>query len=186
MSLRWLNSNLHRDIGYFLSGLIVIYCISGIALNHVNDWNPDFIIQKRTVQLGGPITKESISAERLKELSRVVDEGTPKVHDFPTADQVKIYYDNATLSIDMPAGIGHYERVMRRPVIYHVNVLHRNSLKGWKWASDVFALLLIFITISGWFMLRGKYGLGGRGKWLIAAGMAPPVAALVIFQLVQK
>ena len=41
----------HRDLGYFFSSLIIIYCISGLALNHVDDWNPDFIIQKKTIQL---------------------------------------------------------------------------------------------------------------------------------------
>ncbi|MBP7949340.1 MAG: hypothetical protein KA004_06765 [Verrucomicrobiales bacterium] len=51
MKLRRLNANLHRDIGYFLSGLIFIYCLSGIALNHVDDWDPDFVIHKRTITL---------------------------------------------------------------------------------------------------------------------------------------
>lgn len=186
MKLRRLNSDLHRDIGYFLSGLIFVYCLSGIALNHVNDWNPDFVIHKRNVTLTKAYTKEEINDDRIAELSALVDEGKPKVHDFPTADHVKIYYDNATLLVNLPAKTAAYEKVTRRPLFYQTNVLHRNSLKGWKWASDVFALLLVFITVSGWFMLKGKNGVTGRGKWFIAAGVVPPIVAIVLFQYLQK
>lgn len=185
-NLRRLNSDLHRDIGYFLSGLILVYCISGIALNHVNDWNPDFVVHKRTITLPQSFTKDEITAERIAEFTALVGESAPKVHDFPTPDRVKIYYDNASLLVDLAGKTGKYESVQRRPLIYHTNVLHRNSLKGWKWASDVFGVLLIFITVSGWFMLKGRYGIGGRGKWLIAAGMLPPVVALMVFTLLQK
>lgn len=186
MNIRRLNSNLHRDVGYFLSGLIFVYCISGIALNHVNDWNPDFVIHKRTVTFSQLFTKEEITDDRIAEFTALVGESAPKVHDFPTPNHVKIYYDNASLLVDLPGKTGLYESVQRRPLFYQANVLHRNSLKGWKWASDVFGGLLIFITVSGWFMLKGKNGISGRGKWLIAAGILPPVVALVIFDLLQK
>jgi uncharacterized protein len=186
VKLRRLNSDLHRDIGYFLSGLIFIYCLSGLALNHVNDWNPDFVIDKRMVPLSKSYTKEEINDSVVGELSALVGESKPKVHDFPTATHVKIYYDNATLFVDLDAKTATYERVSRRPLVFQSNVLHRNSLKGWKWASDVFALLLILITVSGWFMLKGKNGLMGRGKWFVAAGVVPPVAAIILFEFLQK
>ncbi|HEX2898560.1 MAG TPA: PepSY-associated TM helix domain-containing protein, partial [Bacteroidia bacterium] len=67
-------------------------------------------------------------------------------------------------------------------VFYQANVLHRNSLKGWKWMADVFAVLLIVLSLTGLFVLKGKYGLGGRGKWLVAAGLLPPLAAILIYE----
>lgn len=185
-NFRRLNADLHRDIGYFLSGLILIYCISGIALNHVHEWNPDFVIHKRTIALPQSYTQDEITAGRIAEFTALVGESAPKVHDFPTPDRVKIYYDNASLLVDLAGRTGTYESVQRRPLIYHTNVLHRNSLKGWKWAADVFGVLLIFLTVSGCFMLKGKNGIGGRGRWLIAAGMLPPVVAWLIFSLLQK
>lgn len=186
VKIRQLNSELHRDIGYFLSGLIFVYCLSGVALNHMNDWNPDFVIHKRTITLKQSFTKDEITDERIAEFTALVGESQPKVHDFPTSDRLKIYYDNASLLVDLPGKMGLYESVQRRPLIYSVNVLHRNSLKGWKWASDVFGVALIFLIVSGWFMLKGKNGVLGRGKWFIAAGILPPVAALIIFELLQK
>lgn len=186
--MRWrrLNTDLHRDIGFFLSGLIFVYCLSGLALNHVHDWNPDFIIEKRSLTLEHAYTAAEITPERIKEISALVGETQARVHDFPTPDRLKIYYDNASLLVDLPGKTAEYESVHRRPLFYQVNVLHRNSLKGWRWASDIFSVLLMFLTASGWFMLRGKYGFMGRGKWLVLAGFVPPIAAFLIFQMVQK
>lgn len=80
-------------------------------------------------------------------------------------------------------GEGTYEKVSRRPLLYHVNALHLNRLKGWKWASDLFALTLTLLSVTGLFVLRGKYGLAKRGRWLVLAGLAPSVLALLIFEL---
>jgi hypothetical protein len=175
MNLAW-----HRDLGYFFSTLILVYCLSGIALNHVNDWNPDFILDKKDVQLPQSYTTAQIDKEKVKELSLLVGEPDYKMFDFPTSDQVKIYYEDASLHLHLATNSGVYERVSKRPVFYQSNVLHRNSLKGWKWMSDIFAGLLILITVTGIFIAKGKYGLSRRGKWLIAAGFLPILAAVLI------
>lgn len=177
--LRKLNVATHRDLGYFFSALIIIYCLSGIALNHMDIWNPDFIIQRQTILFSENYTRDNITSDDIQSLSKVVGEENIKVYDFPTSNQVKIYYDNASLHVNFTDKEGVYEKISRRPVFYHVNVFHRNSIKGWQWASDVFAFLLITINITGLFILKGKYGIGGRGKWLIAAGLLIPFIVLV-------
>lgn len=184
-NIRSLNVAAHRDFGYFFSTLIVIYCLSGLALNHVDDWNPDFVITRDSVALQGGLQKEQITSEKINELSKQVGEGAYKVFDFPTYNQVKVYYDNASLHLNFETGKGVYENVSRRAVFYESNVIHRNSVKGWKWAADIFALMLIIINISGLFILKGKYGITGRGKWLIAAGAVPPLVAILIIHFVQ-
>ena len=177
---RW-NVAWHRDLGYFFSSLIIIYCISGLALNHVNDWNPDFIIHKEPVQLHKTYERSAVNDKVITEFGKMVNEDSYKVFDFPTNNQVKIYYDNATLHINLETGAGIYERVLKRHVFYETNVLHRNSLKGWKWVSDIFAIMLIVISITGLFILKGKYGLRQRGVWIILAGLLLPVAAITLF-----
>jgi hypothetical protein len=179
--IRKLNIATHRDLGYFFSTLIIIYCLSGIALNHVDDWNPDFILKKKKLNIPQSYTKELINDKIILEFSKLVGEKKYKVYDFPTNDQVKIYFDNATLHVYLSKKEAVYEQVIKRPVFYQVNVLHRNSLKEWKWFSDIFALMLIIINITGLFILKGKHGITGRGKWLILAGTLPPVIALIIF-----
>ncbi len=89
-------------------------------------------------------------------------------------------YEKIVDSVTLDKKEAIYEQVSKRPVFYQSNVLHRNSLKGWKWASDIFAVLLIVINITGLFILKGKHGITGRGKWLIAAGFLPPVVAIIV------
>lgn len=182
--LRRFNIVTHRDVGYFFSSLIIVYCLSGLALNHVNEWNPDFVITKDTFQIQGPRVREKVTPEMIQKFSQVVGESSYRIYDFPTNNQVKIYYDNASFHVDLSEGRGVYEKVSRRPIFYQSNVLHRNSAPGWKWASDVFAVMLILINVTGLFILKGKHGLGGRGKWLIAAGALPPLLVLIFNSMI--
>ncbi|GIV27089.1 MAG: hypothetical protein KatS3mg027_0903 [Bacteroidia bacterium] len=174
----------HRDIGYLISGLILIYCISGIALNHIDDFNPDFIVQRDTVQIN--IQLENVNNDLILKLSALVGETKFKVWEKPTKDQLKIYYDNATLHIYLNENKGVYEQLKKRPLLYHVNLIHRNSVKGWKWASDIFSTLLIILTITGLFILKGKYSFMKRGVWFVLLGMFPPIIAIVFFIYFQK
>ncbi len=180
--LRRLNIATHRDLGYFFSTLIVVYCLSGLALNHVNQWNPDFVITKRDIPLGS-MQAAAIDKSMIDKLGKMVGEETYKVYDVPTKGQVKIYYDNASFHVNFDTHNGLYERVARRQVFYQSNLLHRNSIKGWKWFADVFAVMLIVLNITGLFILKGRQGITGRGKWLIAAGLLPPILFFIINEL---
>jgi hypothetical protein len=180
---RWRSWNLaiHRDLGYFFSSLTIVYCLSGVALNHVDAWNPDFIIEKREVRMpaaeGASMRPD---AAALASMDAAVGEARHRVVDYPTPDQVKLYYENGSLHVNLRTGGGVYEKVRRRPIFYEANLLHRNSISGWKWASDVFGIALTLINLTGLLILRGRYGFGGRGKWLVLAGALPPAAVLVM------
>jgi hypothetical protein len=182
-TLRRLNVATHRDLGYFFSSLVIAYCVSGLALNHADDWNPDFVIIRRAVALDRPYSAEELTPEVVQRFGRLVGEDRYKVYDQPTPTQLKVYFSDASLHVHLDTGQAEYERVTRRPVVFQTNVLHRNSLKGWRWAADVFAVMLIVLTLTGLFILRGRQGLSGRGKWLLLAGALPPVAALILFEL---
>jgi hypothetical protein len=41
--------------------------------------------------------------------------------------------------------------------------------------GDFFAVSLVFFAVSGLFMVKGKNGLAGRGKWLLLAGILIPL-----------
>jgi hypothetical protein len=177
---RW-SRTLHRDIGYFLTAFVVAYCLSGLALNHADAWNPDFRIEKRAITLDRVYQESEIDEVMAHALSAQVGEAEHRVIDVPAEGQVKIYYDKASLLLDLHERRGVYERLVRRPLFYEVNVLHRNSLKPWRWAADVFSILLILVNLTGLLILKGKYGLTPRGLWFIAAGAVPPIVALVVF-----
>lgn len=184
-SIRRLNLATHRDLGYFFSALIIVYSISGIALNHVDEWNPDFILEKKELKLKQEYTVENITDKEVAELSKMVGEEKYNVYDFPTKDQLKIYYPKGTMHVYLTEKKANYEHVTKRPFFYEVNVIHKNSLKGWKWASDIFAVLLIVITVTGLFILKGRNGLAGRGKWLLAGGLLPPIVAIILQEIIK-
>ena len=61
------------------------------------------------------------------------------------------------------------------------NYLHLNEPKGaWTWLADAYAILLGTLAVTGLFVLRGRHGLAGRGKWLALAGLVPIVAFLLL------
>lgn len=183
--LRRLNIATHRDFGYFFSALIIIYCISGLALNHIDEWNSDFIIEKKDIRFQTSLSNP-LTAEAIENLTKEVGEVTHKVYDIPAPGKAKIYYDNATLLVDLADGTAVYEKISRRPVFYQANVLHRNSLRGWKWVSDIFAVMLILISVTGIFILKGQKGVMGRGKWFMAAGLLVPIIAILLHEFLQK
>ncbi len=178
--LRRLNLVTHRDLGYFVSALTVAYCLSGVALNHVDLWNPDFVIHKREVSVPTRASVDGLTRAELEGFDALVGEARHRLVDYPTRNQLKLYYEQATLHVNLADGKASYERISRRPLFYSVNVLHRNSFKPWRWFADVFAVLLAAVGVTGLFVLRGKTGLGGRGKWLMLAGAGPPVVALLL------
>ncbi len=46
---------------------------------------------------------------------------------------MKIHYADATLHVHLATGAAECERVTRRPIFYETNVLHRNTIDGWRW-----------------------------------------------------
>ena len=176
---RW-NLITHRDFGYFFTALILIYSISGIALNHVNDWDSNFLLTKQTLHLDKVYEVDDIDDQLVMKWSKEMGEEKFKLYDSPTPDQVKIYYQDATLHVYLTEKEGVFEQVSRRPFFYQTNAIHLNSVKGWKWFADIFAFFLILITITGLFIRKGKKGFRGRGKWFFFAGFIPPIIAVLI------
>src|SRR5512144_790235 len=50
----WLRA-IHRDLGYFCVGLTFVYALSGLAVNHIADWEPQFRKINRELQLPLPL-----------------------------------------------------------------------------------------------------------------------------------
>ncbi len=44
----------HRDFGYLFFGLTLVYSVSGIALNHLDDWNSNYIIVRKEITVENP------------------------------------------------------------------------------------------------------------------------------------
>ncbi len=52
MSWRRWNYVLHRDIGFLCIGLTLLYAISGVAVNHIAQWNPSYRVERVETNIG--------------------------------------------------------------------------------------------------------------------------------------
>lgn len=175
MTWRKWNNVLHRDVGYLVVALTLVYGISGLAVNHAADWNPSYRRAKTTMTIS-PLTagdRDGMVAEALPQLG-VSEE--PRNAFRPDPDTLQIFFKDLTYMIDVPTGQVIVDVVRPRPVLFEMNQMHLNATKGiWTVIADIYAVALIFMAISGMFVLRGPKGLGGRGKWLVAIGTLLPV-----------
>lgn len=170
---KW-NNILHRDIGYLVVALTIIYGISGLAVNHVADWNPNYKIEKELIAIAPIAATESdaMVKEALEKLQLTLQ---PTSSFRPDPETLQLFYDKKTYSIDIPTGNVLIEQTKPRRVLYEMNQLHINAPKKlWTFIADLFALSLITMAITGMFMLKGPTGLTGRGKWLVGLGLLIP------------
>lgn len=182
MNIYKLNRSLHRDLGYFFIGMTIIYAISGIAINHRKDWNPNYIINNKAFSIEQNITPESINQEFInKILKQSGEESNYKNHYFPKPNQLRIFVDGGNISVDLTSGECLLETIQRRQVFFQMNMLHYNPGVLWTWFSDAFCVALVFLAISGLFILKGKNGLKWRGTILGLLGIIIPIIFLMFY-----
>lgn len=171
--------SLHRDLGYFFAGVVIVYAVSGLVVNHAADWDSSFVIERTDFKLDLPRDRTDITDEIVVEnLRRIGEADNYKAFDFPSANKIKIYLQDGSILARLSDGSGTYETIRKRPVLYDFNQLHLNPTTWWRVFSDVFAVCLLFIAVTGIVLPKGRMGLAGRGKWLVGAGLLVPLAAI--------
>lgn len=177
--IRWrkLFRTLHRDIGYVVAALTLAYAISGIAVNHIEDWNPNYTFENTQIDVGGFPVGDYQAMQDHVVAALHLDPKAVKGHFMETETQFRVFLRNTEeVSVDITTGKGLFKQVKTRAVLYEINALHLNSIKGiWTWVADIFALMLIILVFTGVFMMKGKRGITGRGKWFVGAGLAIPI-----------
>lgn len=178
---KWLRI-LHRDIGYLGIGLTVIFAVSGIAVNHIHDWNPNYSIEQSTTQVENiPSTNnEDIVKHVLNELEITQK---PEGWHRTSPNHLQIFLEGNTVDVNLETGKIVQEKVSPRPFLREFNVLHLNEPKqAWTWFSDLYAVSLLFLAISGLFLLKGKKGWKWRGTWMTAIGIVIPILFLLYYR----
>ena len=173
----WLRA-IHRDFGYLAIGFTLIYAISGIAQNHIEDWGDvSFKATERTIAMPAmAATTPEIVA--VKSVADALGMGMPTEHS-RAGDEIRLEYANGSKAT---AILGSSETTVtvqarsRRPFIGLANWLHTaRHKKAWKYIADTYAVLLLYLALSGIFMIKGRLGLKWRGTILISTGIAVPV-----------
>ena len=171
---------LHRDIGYFFIGTTLIYGISGIALNHMSDWNPNYSVEIKHFTTTIDLSNSSdVKPNVLKLLDAIDDSNNYKQHYFPSDHQLKIFLKGgSSVIVNTNTGKVMAEYLRKRPVFYESNYLHYNPNRLWTWFSDAFAAALILFAITSFFMVKGKHGITGRGGVYTIIGIIIPLVFL--------
>ena len=178
---KW-NRILHRDIGYFFFGLTIIYCISGIALNHKKDWNPNYDIIYKDITIADNVDMTAVTTDWVMALlKKYHEEDHYKKFYFSDARTLKIFIDDGSFTINMVNKTGYIEKITKRPFFYEVNFLHYNPGKWWMWFSDIFCVGMTIVAISGLFVIaKSKNSLTRRGVWFVVGGLIVPILALIL------
>ncbi|WP_217633406.1 PepSY-associated TM helix domain-containing protein [Lutibacter oricola] len=182
-TLRKWSRILHRDIGYFFIGTTLIYAISGIALNHMSDWNPNYSVSLKEFNTSINLNNNSNTKENvLLLLDNIDSRKNYKKHYFPNENKIKIFLKGgSSVVVNINSGNGVTEYLKKRPLFFEVNYLHYNPNNIWKWFSDAFAAALILFAITSFFMVKGKKGITGRGGIYTALGFLIPILFLILF-----
>lgn len=165
---KWLRI-VHRELSYVFAGMLLVYAISGIALNHKATFNSQYRIERTEYNLPADATLDEW-------LATCNMTGKHIQHYHPASTTLKVFLKgNSTLTVDLNTHIGVLEQVKKRPVLGSLSTLHYNPGKAWTWFSDIFAGALILIVLTGLFMLKGKHGLWGIGGIELAIGILIPL-----------
>ncbi|WP_169308310.1 PepSY-associated TM helix domain-containing protein [Ferrimonas aestuarii] len=179
-----LNRTLHRDVGYFCIGFAIIFAVSGIAVNHVADWNPNYAVEQQVqaVDDRGWITLEDgqIAQNMLKTFAL---QQPVKSTFWKSQYKFEVFLDGGdALQWDRKASQVTYADVEPRVILQALNRLHLNETRNaWVYFSDMFAGMLIFLALSALFMVKGKHGpKKPKSMILMGLGVVIPIFFLLI------
>ena len=152
--VRW-----HRRIGLLVTGVMLVFAISGFALNHQSQWDPYYTVSKRheiVKDLGLSMDEDELDLYLRKKYS-INEKMNSSV--WENSRTVTISYSNGiSFVIDFKNKSIVEEVTSKRPVIYNFIHLHLNAFKGlWIYFSDFFAIGLIFLSISGVYLTLGRF-----------------------------
>ena len=93
----------------------------------------------------------------------------------------KISYEKHDVEIDMKTGKGEIVTFIKTPIISQTMKLHKSTSNFWIYYSDIFAISLIIIALTGTIMVKaGKFSFKERGWKLALAGIIFPLIFLFL------
>ncbi|RNC66275.1 peptidase [Proteiniphilum sp. X52] len=156
-------------------GLSLVYGISGILLNHMNGKDPSYKVEETSLTFAPGLTREEFKQAWQSEAGRP---GLNTIGE--TAGKYRLMLQGGIGEYDPQSGVVQYQTSRRKPFAYWVNRLHYNRVKGWSPMADMFAGSVIFLAVSGLFMVKGKHGITKRGKWYLIIGLLIPVLYILL------
>ncbi len=174
---------LHRDAGYVCFGLTVAYAVTGVLLNHLHDWNSNYRVERVARAVAPfPDPPSFTEADVPALLAAIGEKETPTGVFRPAAGTVQVFFQGGRMvTADLRTGKVDGEVARRRPILGALNALHLNRAgRTWTILSDVYAVALAFLAVTGLLVLHGREGLAGRGWRLAVLGVAVPALIVLV------
>jgi uncharacterized protein len=170
----------HRDLGYVAVGLTLVYAASGLAVNHIAQWDPNFRDTSEVHELGALPQNDDVALTK-KVLAELHIEQAPRDTYRSSDERFDILFDHRSLHVNSKTGHVVDEGQKPRVLLRIANWLHLNrGKKAWTYFADAYAAGLLFLAVSGMFMIAGKKGFFWRGAALVAIGLAVPTVYVVV------
>jgi len=172
---------IHRNLAYFYVGLIISFALSGILLNHRQDWNPSqYTYESKAIAVTAPANKEAVNDEYIASITKDLGVGGKPRGFRVRGKNIIVDYPNERFEIDLKSGKGTRESYIKTPFISQTRQIHIDTNYAWIWYSDIFGLAMLTIAITGMFVQKGEKGFRQRGWKLAAVGVIFPLIFLFL------
>ncbi|NQY20215.1 MAG: hypothetical protein HRT40_02715 [Campylobacteraceae bacterium] len=187
--------SLHRDLGYFVIGLTLIYAITGFILSGRDlGWMEQTYIYEQN--LSQNISKDEFIKKLKKTMknTEIVTDIHPaimkysikkiKSFEFKKEEENILYFKYKAniikynkISGDMIFEIHSYPGFLKKFI-----TAHKSKQKDvWFYLAIMYSIILSFLAISAMFMVKGKYSFPRRGVFIMLSGIALVIAFLYFF-----
>jgi len=156
---------LHRDIGFFIVGLVIIYAVSGIALVFRDS---DFL--KHNVEVE-KVLLQNLNSTELKKALHIKDLKVTNTEGDTLFFEEGIYIKSTGVALyTIKENIFPFNKFISIHKVKTKDPIH--------WVNTIFGLLLLFMVLSSFWMFKKGTKLFRRGIIIAIAGF---VFALILF-----
>ncbi|MEL0641571.1 PepSY-associated TM helix domain-containing protein [Pseudoalteromonas aliena] len=181
---------LHIYISTALFFLLILFCVSGIVLNHVDWLKNDKNNGQVTASIPAPlVTKASTQLDTLPTLYPEIEAFLAKQYSLIKVKSIEWEKDDALVMLDypLPAGFAYVELdfttgelnldYQTGGVLSVMGDLHKGRHTGtvWSWVIDISAVLMIIFAITGMIILFQNRKKRLLGVWITVLGIATPL-----------
>ncbi|WP_336624376.1 PepSY-associated TM helix domain-containing protein [Draconibacterium sp. IB214405] len=159
--------SLHRDIGFLMIGMTLIYAVSGIILVYRDT---DFLKSEKTItrQLEPNLEPEQLGMQLHQRFFKVEK----------TEGEI-VYFGNGTYN--KTTGEAVYSSVSLPSFLNKINGLHKASSQSkTHWFTTIFGVLMLFLAVSSFWMFKAKTKNFKRGMVISVLGLLIAVVMLVL------
>lgn len=168
--------NLHSTLGYLYVGLIISFSLSGIMMNHRESWHPEkYTIKTSPIELKEIPSKENLNDESVELFVKGLGIEDKIRRHMVKKGELRIMCNSHDIEVDLKTGKGEITEFVKTPFVSHIMGLHKSTSNWWIYYSDIFALSLITIAVTGILLIPNQAKQKRKAIALMIAGVIFPI-----------